>query len=289
VRDGGSGVEGEHECADGLNRFAVMKRTAARQHFVENATQRKNVGARVLRAAHDLFRAPVSGRAEERAAAGCRGWRREPYRSRKAFTRPVPQVMRIFAGLHVAVDDAIAMRDAERTRRCRQSRRTRVETGPRLFPGCDSSGWTIHKFHDEVRNLRGFVDTHVVQGENARVRDLSDAARFLAKLLAGFASRDFRGNNLGLATMRPMNGSCARTDAAESASADGVEDFVTANFHGGLFQKWTESLAIVRIEKGNVGGNEAEVLLEGGPAVPGLCVCKSKKLLILARSVEVGG
>jgi len=93
-----------------------------------------------------------------------------------------------------------------------------------------------------------------VQGENARVRDLSDDARFLEKLLAGFASRDFRGKNLEIATMRPMNGSWCANDAAESASADGVEDFVTANFHGGLSRNGQRVCAIVRIEKGNVGG-----------------------------------
>jgi len=101
-----------------------------------------------------------------------------------------------------------------------------------------------------------------MQGENARVRDLSDDARFLEKLLAGVASRDFRGKDFygddapDERVMRP-------DDAAESASANGVENFVTANFHGGLSRKPKESLAIVRIEKGNVGGNEAKVPLQG--------------------------
>ena len=101
-----------------------------------------------------------------------------------------------------------------------------------------------------------------MQGENAAVRDLSDDARFLEKLFAGFASRDFRGKNLDRDDAPDERIMCPN-DAAESASADSVEDFVTANFHGGLSRKPKESLAIVRIEKGNVGGNEAKVPLQG--------------------------
>src|SRR5260221_12148974 len=92
---------------------------------------------------------------------------------------------------------------------------------------------TVHKFHDEVRSLRGFVDTHVMQGENAGMRDLSDDARFLEKLLAGFASRDFRGEDFYGDDAPDERVMCAN-DAAEGASADGVEDFVTANFHAAL-------------------------------------------------------
>ena len=94
------------------------------------------------------------------------------------------------------------------------------------------------------------------------MRDLSDDARFLEKFLAGFASRDLRGENLNRDDASDERVMCAN-DAAESASADSVKDFVTANFHGGLSRKPKESLAIVRIEKGNVGGNEAKVPLQG--------------------------
>ena len=236
-----------------------MERTAAGQHFVENATQRKNVGARVLRAAHDLFRAPVSGRAEERAAAGVAAGdasHAEVGKLHAAIRRDED-----IRGLHVAVDDSLAMRDAERSgdvanpgaRAGKRDRAFFQNAGERL---------TIHKFHDEVRSLRGFVDTHVMQGENAGVRDLSDDARFLEKLLAGFASRDFRGEDF-YGDDAPNERVMRADDAAESASADGVENFVTANFHGGLSRKPKESLGIVRIEKGNAGGNEAKVPLQG--------------------------
>src|SRR5882724_2200146 len=207
-----------------------MERAAAGQHFVENATQRKNVGARVLRPAHDLFRAPVSGRTEQRAAARVAAGDASHAEVGKlhAAVRGDEDICR----LHIAVDDALAMRDAERN-------------GDIANPGARAGKWdraffqdaierlTIHKFHDEVRNLRGFVDTHVMQGENARVRDLSDDARFLEKLLAGFAARDFRGKNLDRDDA-PDERVMRANDAAESASTDGVEDFVTANVHGGL-------------------------------------------------------
>ena len=106
-----------------------------------------------------------------------------------------------------------------------------------------------------------------MQSENTRVRDLSDDARFLEKFFAGFAFRDFRGEDFKCDDA-PDERVMRANDAAEGASADGVEDFVTANFHGGPFQKPTESLAIVRIEKGNVGRNEAEVPVTGVQQYP---------------------
>jgi len=101
-----------------------------------------------------------------------------------------------------------------------------------------------------------------MQGENAGVRDLSNDARFLKKLLAGFAARDFGGENLNRDDA-PDERIVRANNAAKGASADSVENFVTANFHGGPFQNPTESLAMVRIEKGSVKENEAEVLLKG--------------------------
>ena len=236
-----------------------MERTGAGKHFIENATQRKNVGASVLRAAHDLFGAPISGRAEERAAAGVAAGDASHAEVRKlnAAVRGDENI----SGFDVAVNDSLAMCDAERSSNVANPG-ARAGKRDRTFFQNAIKRLAIHKFHDEIGRLRHFVDTHVMQGENAGMRDLSDDARFLEKLLAGFASGDFRGENLDgddASDERIMRAN----DAAEGASADGVEDFVTANFHGGPFQKPRESLAIVRIEKGNVGENEAEVLLKG--------------------------
>ncbi len=52
--------------ADALQRIAGKRRNAG-EHFVEHHTQREQIGTRVLRAADDLFRTPVSGRAEKRS------------------------------------------------------------------------------------------------------------------------------------------------------------------------------------------------------------------------------
>jgi len=69
VWDGGSGAEESTRVQTAWIRFGV-EGTLARQHFVEHAAQRKNVGARILRTAHDLFGAPVSRRAEKLTRAG---------------------------------------------------------------------------------------------------------------------------------------------------------------------------------------------------------------------------
>src|SRR5882762_1070854 len=138
----------------------------------------------------------------------------------------------------------------------------------------------VHKLHDEIRRLRGFVNAHIVQGENARVRDLTDDACFLEKFLAGFAACDFRGEDFD-GDNAADEGIVRADDAAEGASAHGIENFVTANFHGGPFRKTRESPAVVRVEKGSAERNEAEVPIFGGTEVPGRTVRNYKKTQLL--------
>jgi len=206
-----------------------------------------------------LFGAPVSGRTEQRATAGIAAG--------EASHAEVREFYAAFRGdenvgrLDVAVNDALAMRDAESDGNVTDPRAsTRKRYG--AFFQDSIERLAVYKFHDEIRSLRGFVNAHVVKGENAGMRDLADDARFLEEFFAGFAAGDFRGENLDgddAADERIVRAD----DFAEGASADGVENFVTANFHGGPFQRMRESLAGVRIEKGSVRENEAEVLREG--------------------------
>ena len=137
-----------------------MERTGAGQHFIENATQRKNVGASVLRPAHDLFRAPVSGRAEERAAAGVAAG--DAGHAEVGKLHAAVRGDEDICGLDVAVDDSLAMRDAQRNGDVANPG-ARAGKRDRTFFQDAIERLTIHKFHDEVRNLRGFVDTHVMQ------------------------------------------------------------------------------------------------------------------------------
>ena len=84
------------------------------------------------------------------------------------------------------------------------------------------------------------------------MRNLADNTRFLEEFFARFTAGNFLGKNLD--SHNAADERIVRADnAAEGASANGVENFVTANFHGGPFQKTEESLAVVRIEKGNGG------------------------------------
>ena len=212
-----------------------------------------------MRAAHDLFGAPVSGRAEKRAAAGVAAG--------DARHAEIGKLHAAFGGdenvrgLDVAMNDALAMRDAERDGNIADPGAGARKRDRAFFQNAIER-LAFHEFHDEIWGLRSFVDAHVVQGEDARMRDLSDDARFLKKFLARFAARDFRGENFDgddAADERIVRAN----DAAEGARANGIENFVTANFHGGPFQCKRDSLAIVRIEKGDGEGNEAEVPLKG--------------------------
>ena len=45
--------------------------------------------------------------------------------------------------------------------------------------------------HHQVRGLSGFVDSHVMQSDDRRVRELPDDASFLKEALPGLATRQF--------------------------------------------------------------------------------------------------
>jgi hypothetical protein len=89
---------------------------------------------------------------------------------------------------------------------------------------------TIHKFHNEVWSLRGFVDAHVVQRKDCRMGDLAEYPRFLKEAIARGATRYFGREELdgddaaNVGVMRAY-------DAAKGAGADSIENFVTADFH----------------------------------------------------------
>lgn len=148
-------------------------------------------------------------------------------------------------GLDVAMNDALAMSDAERGSDVADPGTGAGKRNGALFE--NAVEWlAVDEFHDEIGSLRGLVDAHVMQHENAGMRDLADDAGFLKEFFAGFAGSDFLGEDFDgddAADVRVVR----TDDAAEGACADCVEDFVTTDFHVSLPEN-RETTARVRIE-----------------------------------------
>src|SRR5579859_51429 len=92
-------------------------------------------------------------------------------------------------------------------------------------------GLPFHEFHDEIRRLRGLVNPHVVQGDDARMRKLADHARFLEKTVAACSlcqsgRKEFNGDD------SPDHGIVRAHDLAVCAGADDVDNLIAAYLHG---------------------------------------------------------
>ena len=216
----------EHARADGLNRV-TMERAFSGEQFIEDATERKEIGAGVLRPAHNLFGAPVSRSAEQgRANAVAMS---DACHAKVGEFHAAFGVDENVCGFDVSVNDALAMRDAECNgdvahpgAGARKRNRTPFEDAIKRLP--------VHEFHDKVGSLCGFVNAHVMQREDAGMIDLADDASFLKEFFARFAFGDFSRENLNGDDTADV-GIVRTDDAAKGASADGVENFVATNFH----------------------------------------------------------
>src|SRR2546430_11119553 len=62
-----------------------------------------------------------------------------------------------------------------------------------LFPYTTLFRSPINKFHHQVRGLRGFLNSHVVQSNDVRVRKLANYASFAQKTVTRLAAREIRG------------------------------------------------------------------------------------------------
>jgi len=122
----------------------------ASNHFVENDAERKDVGAGVLRTAHDLFGAPISRRAEQPGVTG--------FTTGDAGHAKVSELHATIrgdenvGGFDVAVNDAALVRDVGCFRRVSDPSAGAREWQCALFENAIERN-AVNKFHDEIRRL----------------------------------------------------------------------------------------------------------------------------------------
>src|SRR2546427_4554964 len=188
VRSGCNG-RGQDAIADSLQGVR-FKWSCSRDHFIEHYSERKNVRTRVLWPAHDLFRTPIRRGAQQRRIP------RVPFRdARHAKVRKLHLAVsgnQDVGWFHVAVNHSTVVRRFERFGRvCRP--RTSAREWQRSFFEHTVKWSAIHKFHHQVRGLRSFLNSHVVEGNDVRVRKLADYASFAQKTVTCLAAREVRG------------------------------------------------------------------------------------------------
>src|SRR5579864_8666082 len=91
-------------------------------------------------------------------------------------------------GLDIAVNHAPAMRGVQCgcdfTHPCASTWQGNAALGENLIERLP-----LEEFHDEIRCVRRFVDSHVVQRNDTGMRKLADNARFLQEAVAACALR----------------------------------------------------------------------------------------------------
>jgi hypothetical protein len=116
-------------------------------------------------------------------------------------------------------------------------------------------------FHDEIGRRSRFGDAHIVQRDDIGVRELSDGTSFLKEALAAFAVGEVGREKLDGHGAADEWIKSAR-DAAESASADGIENLVASNLHSNNPLRACRSIC-ARIRTNLARENGAEVLFHG--------------------------
>jgi hypothetical protein len=226
LRDGGR-RRSENAVADALQRICVEGARAS-DHFVENDAERKDVGAGVLWAAHDLFGAPISWGAEQAGVAG--------FTTGDAGHAKVSELYATVGSdenvgrLDVAVNDAAFVRDVEGFRSVSDPGAGARKRQRALFENPIERN-AIDKFHNEIRRLRGVFDAHVMERDDVGMGKLADDAGFAQEKVASFALRDFRREDFD-GHGAPDHGIEAANHAASGADAESFKELVATDLQG---------------------------------------------------------
>jgi hypothetical protein len=193
---------------------------------MQNNTERKQIGARILSAAENLFRAPI-GRSSANGGIGLVAG--------KARHAEVGELDPIFVGdedvggLDVAVNDGAPMRD-------RKSRS--YVAGPLTGGGIWNAAFgddfferlAFDHFHDQEGGLCRFLDAHVMDGDDVRMGKLGDNTRFAEKKVAGVAAGELRTEEFdGNGTVE--EGIVAADYAAVGADAESFVNLIATDLH----------------------------------------------------------
>jgi hypothetical protein len=215
---------GEDEVADGRDGITV-EGIATGEHFIEDHAEREEIRTGILSAAENLFWAPISGSAADRGVRALM--------ASEASHAEVGEFDAIIGsdddvgGFDVAVDDGAAMRDGKSDGNVSgpfaSGGKRNAALGNDFFEGL-----AFDQFHDEVGSLRGLLDAHVVNGDDAWMRQLCNDACFAEEVVARVAPGEFRSEELdGHGAVD--EGVMGTNDAAVGAGAKGFEDLVTSN------------------------------------------------------------
>ena len=202
----------------------AVKRIDTGQHFVEHHTEGEKIGAGILGAAKNLFRAPISG-----SAAHC-GVGLVAGQAGHAEVRELDAIVwgdQYVCRLDVAMDDGATMGDGKSDSNM-SSILAGSGKGDAAFGDQFFEGLTFNQFHDEVRSLRGFLNAHVVDGDDGGMRKFADHSRFAKKTSAGVAAGQSRGEQFDRHEAVDQ-GIMSTNDAAMGAGTQGLHNLITSN------------------------------------------------------------
>jgi hypothetical protein len=229
----------------------AVKWVETAQHFVQNDTEGKQIGASVLCAAENLFGTPVGGSAADGGIGLMAG------QARHAEVRELDAIFRgdkDVGWFDVAMNDRAAVRQGESDGHM---------SGPFAGSGIGNTALgdhfferlAFHQFHDQEWNLCGLLDAHVVDSDDRGMRELADDAGFPKEAIARFTASEFRGEKFdGDETVDERIMSADNT--ATGAGADRFEDLIASDLQG----EWSPQCAGAdwRKYKGRQGRNGRE-------------------------------